>query len=151
MSIACLLRRAVLSIALAAVLANGAVAADVMCDPSFQDCRAILLSRIQNETQAIDLAMLFMEDDAMADAVIARHHAGVRVRILVEPRRNSTTPKNLIILDRLKAAGIPMRAKNGGGILHWKFMIFDAQNVVQWSAANYSDYYFKPIVPYSNY
>jgi regulation of enolase protein 1 (concanavalin A-like superfamily) len=122
-----------------------------MCDPSFQDCRAMLLSRIQNETLAIDLAMLFMEDDALADAIIARFNAGVRVRVLVEPRRNETTPKNLIILDRLKTAGIPMRAKAGGGVLHWKFMIFDAQNVVQWSAANYSDFYFKPIVPYANY
>ncbi len=111
----------------------------------------MLLSRIQNETQAIDLAMLFMEDDALADAIIARHQAGVRVRILMEPRRNLTTPKNEVILERLKAAGIPMRAKAGGGMLHWKFMIFDAQNVVQWSAANYSDFYFKPIVPYANY
>jgi regulation of enolase protein 1 (concanavalin A-like superfamily) len=44
-----------------------------------------------------------------------------------------------------------MRAKSGGGMLHWKFMIFDAQNVVQWSAANYSDFYFRPTVPYANY
>ena len=122
-----------------------------MCDPSFQDCRAILLSRIHGETQAIDLAMLFMEDDALADAIIARHHAGVRVRVLMEPRRNVTTPKNELILERLKAAGIPMRAKAGGGMLHWKFMVFDAQNVVQFSAANYSDFYFKPTVPYANY
>ena len=151
MPIPCLLRRAVPAIALAAALANGAAAAEVMCDPSFQDCRAMLLSRIQNETQAIDLAMLFMEDDALADAIIARHQAGVRVRVLMEPRRNVTTPKNELILERLKTAGIPMRAKAGGGMLHWKFMIFDAQNVVQWSAANYSDFYFKPIVPYANY
>lgn len=30
-------------------------------------------------------------------------------------------------------------------------MIFDAQNEVQFSAANYSDFYFRPTVPYSNY
>lgn len=145
------LRAAALAATLLAILPIRASAAEVMCDPAYQDCRAMLLSRIQNETLAIDLAMLFMEDDAMADAIIARFNAGVRVRILVEPRRNVTTPKNVVILDRLKAAGIPMRAKAGGGVLHWKFMIFDAQNVVQWSAANYSDFYFKPIVPYGNY
>jgi regulation of enolase protein 1 (concanavalin A-like superfamily) len=126
-------------------------ATEVMCDPAFQDCRAMLLSRINSEPLAIDLAMLFMEDDGLADAIIARHNAGVRVRLLVEPRRNQTTPKNEEILARFSAAGIPMRAKAGGGVLHWKFMIFDAQNVLQWSAANYSDYYFKPIVPYANY
>ena len=144
-------RRVAIAFALLAALPMPAAAAEFMCDPSFQDCRTLLLTRIQNETQAIDLAMLFMEDDAMADAIIARHQNGVRVRILMEPRRNVTTPKNVEILDRLQAAGIPMRAKNGGGMLHWKFMIFDAQNVVQWSAANYSDFYFKPIVPYANY
>ena len=124
---------------------------DMMCDPSFQDCRRLLIDLINSEPLAIDVAMLFMEDDAMADAIIARHNAGVRVRILVEPRRNETTPKNEEILARLKAAGIPMRAKAGGGVLHWKFMIFDAQNILQFSAANYSDYYFAPIVPYANY
>ena len=141
----------ILAAVLIASLPRPAAAAEVMCDPSFQDCRAMLLSRIQNETSGIDLAMLFMEDDAMADAIIARFHAGVRVRALVEPRRNSATPKNAVILERLKSAGIPMRYKVGGGMLHWKFMVFESQNLVQFSAANYSDYYFKPIVPYSNY
>jgi hypothetical protein len=151
MHIRTFLHRAALAVSLASIVAAPAAAAEVMCDPSFQDCRSMLLSRINSETLAIDLAMLFMEDDALADAIIARHNAGVRVRVLVEPRRNVTTPKNVVILDRLKAAGIPMRAKNGGGVLHWKFMLFDAQSVVQWSAANYSDFYFKPIVPYANY
>jgi phosphatidylserine/phosphatidylglycerophosphate/cardiolipin synthase-like enzyme/regulation of enolase protein 1 (concanavalin A-like superfamily) len=130
---------------------KSARAQEVMCDPSYQDCYTMLLDRINNETLAIDFSMLFMEDDAIADAIIARHNSGVRVRALVEPRRNTTTPKNDEILARLAAAGIPMRAKNGGGMLHWKFMIFDAQNEVQFSAANYSDFYFRPTVPYSNY
>jgi regulation of enolase protein 1 (concanavalin A-like superfamily) len=140
-----------LTLLLASMLPAGASAAEQLCDPSFQDCRTLLLTRIQSETQALDIAMLFMEDDAMADAIIARHQAGVRVRMLIEPRRSLTTPKNEIILARLKAAGIPMRAKSGGGMLHWKFMIFDGQNQLEFSAANYSDYYFKPTVPYANY
>jgi hypothetical protein len=43
-----------------------------------------------------------------------------------------------------------MRQKFGGGIMHWKYMIF-GRNVMQWSAANYGDYYFKPAVPYLDY
>lgn len=136
---------------LALLTAQPVAAAEVLCDPSYQDCRALLLSRISTEPIRIDVAMLFMEDDAMADALIARHNAGVRVRMLVEPRRNAATPKNQQILDRLQAAGIPMRAKAGGGVLHWKFMVFDTQNVVQYSAANYSDYYFRPATPYADY
>ena len=41
---------------------------DTMCDPSFQDCRATLLNYIRTETQSIDIAMWFMEDQEMADA-----------------------------------------------------------------------------------
>ena len=151
MSLRRLLRRAVLLAAFCTSFPAPATALDFMCDPSYEDCRAILLSRITNEPLAIDIAMLFMEDDALADAIIERHNRGVRVRMLVEPRRNQTTPKNAEILARLSAAGIPMRAKASGGVLHWKFMIFDSQNVLQFSAANYSDYYFKPTVPYLNY
>jgi hypothetical protein len=122
-----------------------------MCDPSFQDCRAILLAHIRDERVGIDVAMWFMEDDGLADAIIARHGEGLRVRALVDPRRNPTTPKNAVILERFAQAGIPMRYKLADGILHWKFMIFNSQNTVQFSAANYGDYYFKPATPYLDY
>ena len=124
---------------------------DTMCDPSFQDCRATLLNYVRRETSSIDLAMWFMEDQELADAIVARFKAGVDVRALVDPRRNPTTPMNATILAQFKSAGIPMRYKVGGGIMHWKYMIFNGQNVMQWSAANYGDYYFKPAVPYLDY
>jgi len=112
---------------------------DTMCDPSFQDCRTTLLNYVRRETSSIDLAMWFMEDQELADAIVARFRAGVDVRALVDPRRNTTTPMNATILAQFKSAGIPMRYKIGGGIMHWKYMIFNAQNVMQWSAANYGD------------
>ena len=126
-------------------------AAEVLCDPAHEDCKTTLLNYVANERGSIDVAMWFMEDADMANALIARHRAGVPVRALVDPRRNSTTPMNATILKMLQDAGIPMRAKAGGGILHWKFMIFSGQNVVQFSAANYSDYYFRPATPYLDY
>ena len=96
-------------------------ATEVMCDPSFQDCRAMLLSRINSEPLAIDLAMLFMEDDGLADAIIARHNAGVRVRLLVEPRRSQTTPKNEEILARFSAAVMQRKAPSpsSAGAVMW--------------------------------
>lgn len=129
----------------------GTAGAEVICDPAYQDCKAKLLSYIGNERGSIDVAMWFMEDPDMANALIARHRAGVPVRALVDPRRNDLTPMNATILDMLQSAGIRMREKSSGGILHWKFMIFSGQNVVQFSAANYSDYYFTPATPYLDY
>ena len=124
---------------------------DTMCDPSFQDCRTTLLNYVRREASSIDLAMWFMEDQELADAIVARFRAGVEVRALVDPRRNTTTPMNATILAQFKSAGIPMRYKVGGGIMHWKYLIFNGQNVMQWSAANYGDYYFRPAVPYLDY
>jgi phosphatidylserine/phosphatidylglycerophosphate/cardiolipin synthase-like enzyme len=144
-------RAVLIAIALLAGFTCRTAAAESICDPAYQDCKAKLLSYIGNERGGIDVAMWFMEDPDMANALIARHNAGVPVRALVDPRRNDLTPMNATILDMLQKAGIPMRAKSGGGILHWKFMIFSGQNLVQFSAANYSDYYFKPVTPYLDY
>ena len=122
---------------------------DTMCDPSYQDCRATLLSHIRGEAQSLDIAMWFMEDQELADAIVERFTRGVSVRVLVDPRRNAITPMNAVILSQFKDAGIPMRYKVGGGIMHWKYMLFS--KVMQWSAANYGDYYFRPVVPYLDY
>ena len=75
----------------------------------------------------------------------------VPVRAIIDPRRNGETPVNATTLAKFQNAGIPMRQKIDGGVLHWKFIIFNGQNVMQWSAANYGDYYFKPAVPYLDY
>src|SRR5688572_32969612 len=108
---------------------------DTMCDPSFQDCRATLLKHVRAETSSIDLAMWFMEDQELADAIVARFRAGVDVRALVDPRRNTVTPMNATILAQLKSAGITMRYKAGGGLMHWNYMIGNGQYVMHWSAA----------------
>src|SRR5574338_622014 len=86
-------------------------------------------------------------------AVIGRPawEAGVPVRVIVDQRANSSYPLNAQILQQLRDAGIPMRQKNGGGILHWKMMLFAGQGQVEFSAANYSGEAFTPYTPYVNY
>ncbi len=81
---------------LASARAHGQSLIDTMCDPSFQDCRATLLNYIRTETQSIDVAMWFMEDQEMADAIVERFRNGVSVRALVDSRRNTTTPMNAV-------------------------------------------------------
>src|SRR5215204_965779 len=141
----------VTAILLIVLCAAPATASESMCDPAFQDCHTPLLNLIRAETQSIDVAMWFMEDQEMADAIIARFKAGVAVRVIIDPRRNSITPINATTIQKFQDAGIPMRTKTDGGILHWKFMIFNGQNTMQWSAANYSDFYFRPATPYLDY
>jgi hypothetical protein len=97
------------------------------------------------------MAFYWIELPGLADAIIKRHQAGVAVRITVEPRASLKFPGNQPILDRLQAAGIPMRYKLGDGIVHMKMLLFAGQNKVVFSSSNFGDGDVKPFVPYVNY
>ena len=138
------------------VLAIGvapASAQDRLCDPGNEDCRAILINYIRSETVGIDVAFWFMEDARYTNELIARWRAGVPVRVLMDSRANSSYPLNAERLAELRGAGIPMRRRLTGYILHWKTMLFHGQNVVEFSGANYSANAWRPetAVPYENY
>src|SRR4026207_1227758 len=122
-----------------------------LCDTAFEDCRTPLWQLIDNETQGIDVAFWFMQDDSYATKLINKFKAGVPVRVLVDPRANPTYAGNEQVLQMLKDAGIPMRYKLTDGILHWKLMLFVGQNKLEFSGANYSGNFFVPDVPNSNY
>ena len=140
-----------LAIILLSLLSTKAQSQDRLCDTAYEDCRNPLWSLIDHETVGIDVAYWFMQDTSIANKIIARWQAGVPVRILVDPRANPTYAGNEAILNQFQAAGIPMRYKNGGGILHWKMMIFQGQNQLEFTGANYSSAFFVPTTPYSNY
>jgi hypothetical protein len=122
-----------------------------LCDTAYEDCRQVLWNLIDAETAGIDVAFWFMQDTSFCNKIIARHNAGVPVRVLMDPRANPSYNGNEAILNQLAAAGIPMRYKNGGGILHWKMMLFVGQNKLEFSGANYSPSFFVPTTPYQNY
>ena len=128
-----------------------AAALEKLCDPAYEDCRAPLLTLIKNENVAIDVAFWFMTDTNYSNAIINRWKAGVPVRVLMDTEANAAHSGNAAILTQLKNAGIPMREKTGSGILHWKLMIFQGQNTVEWSGANYSTVAFAPGTPYQDY
>ncbi len=53
-------------------------------------------------------------------------------------RANATNAYNADRLAELQNAGIPMRQKTTGGIMHYKMMLFAGQGVVEFSGANFS-------------
>jgi hypothetical protein len=128
-------------------------AQDRLCDPGGEDCRAILINLIRNETVGIDVAFWFMEDARYSNELVKKHAAGVPVRVLMDPRANSTYALNSQRLAELQAAGIPMRKRVANGILHWKMMLFEGQGTVEFSGANYSANAWRPegTTPYANY
>ena len=133
------------------LLAPQASAQERLCDSSFEDCRTPIWDLINNEQQQIDVAFWFMQDSSYANLIINRFNAGVKVRIIVDPRANSAEAGNQQVLNQLAAAGIPMRYKVADCIFHWKMMLFAGQNTVQFSGADYGPFFFVPATPYQNY
>ncbi len=146
-----LLRALPFALAVVCLHPDRAAAADRFCDPSFEDCRAPLLTLIANERVGIDLGFWFMEDARYTTALIKRFQAGVPVRVLVDPRANTKNPQNASRLKELADAGIPMRNCISSGIMHWKAMIFAGQNTIEFGGANYSAWALTPVTPYVNY
>src|SRR6185503_9052398 len=103
----------VIAFILLVFLSSSARAQDRLCDTAFEDCRAPLWNLIDHETVGIDISYWFMQDTSIANKIVARWQAGVPVRIVVDPRANPTYAGNEAILNQFKAAGIPMRYKNG--------------------------------------
>ncbi len=147
------------ALALALLIFAGATPAralDRLCDPANEDCRAILLNYIKNETVGIDVGFWFMEDaryTTARDALIDRFKAGVPVRVIMDTRANATNATNPDRLAELAAAGIPMRTRTASGIMHYKMMLFAGQGVVEFSGANFSAdaWVYTGTQPYVNY
>ena len=133
------------------LLCQPSSAQERLCDPSFEDCYTPMLDLIRAETVGIDMAFYMIELPGLADAIILRHQAGVPVRIIVEPRANLKFPGNQPLLDRFRAAGIPMRYKLGDGIVHVKVMLLAGQNKVVFTGSNFGDGDVRPYQPYWNY
>jgi len=129
-----------------------AQALDRLCDPGGEDCRAILINYIRAEQVGIDVGFWFMEDARYTTELIRRYNAGVRVRVLMDPRANASYVLNAARVAELQTAGIPMRKRTANGILHYKMMLFTGQNVVEFSGANFSaDAFNFSGAPYSDY
>src|SRR5215467_10518268 len=145
----------VLSVVLNVVLLTviPASATERFCDASFENCRTPLLTLIQNERVEIDLAFWFMDDDQIENALVSRIQAGVKVRMLVDPRAQDSHAANTAILTRFASMTprVPMRERTTSGILHWKMMLFAGQGVVEFSGANFSASEFVPGTSYLNY
>ena len=133
--------------------ATPARALDKLCDPSHEDCRAILINYIRAEKVGIDVGFWFMEDARYTTELIKRFQAGVPVRVIMDVRANESTPANADRLNELKTAGIPMRTRTASGIMHYKMMLFAGQSIVEFSGANFSAdaWVYTGTSPYVNY
>jgi hypothetical protein len=139
------------AIAVTALFPTRASALDTMCDTAFEDCRLRALQLIDAETVGIDVGFWVMDDQRYVTHLVNRKKAGVPVRVIMDARSLTSYPENQTAFDAFKNAGIPMMKKSGGGIMHWKLLVFAGQNTVEFGSANFSPFEVVPETPYVNY
>jgi len=137
--------------AAAFVTATPAAAQERLCDNSFEDCRASIIQLIRAETVGLDVSFWFMTDSRYSVEIINRFRAGVPVRVILDLRADANYPANASIRQTLIDAGIPIRHKTTTGINHWKMMLYAGQGKMQFTAANFANGSYSPIIPYTNY
>jgi len=113
-------------------------ATEVLCDTASESCRTRLLTLIDNEQVGIDVGFWVMEDSRIYTRLVSRKNAGVAVRVIMDSGSLENYPLNQAAFDAFRQAGIPMIEKSGGGIMHWKLMIFAGQNTIEFGSANFS-------------
>jgi phosphatidylserine/phosphatidylglycerophosphate/cardiolipin synthase-like enzyme len=136
---------------LLAALSKSATAQDLHCDPAWENCRTPLIKLIRAETRGIDVAQWFIKDYQVVDELIKRHQAGVPVRFIVDRRGDAVHEGSMEMITKMATAGIPMREKRSGGIVHWKMFIFAGQHIVKFGAANLTGVDYVPVDPFTHY
>jgi hypothetical protein len=87
-----------------------------------------MIAEIEAETVFIDVVSYRLTVPELTDALIRRHRAGVQVRVFIEPTqyRNAAFPEYWLVgamVDRLWAAGVPIRERTHQGLMHMKTLI----------------------------
>jgi phosphatidylserine/phosphatidylglycerophosphate/cardiolipin synthase-like enzyme len=90
-----------------------------------------MIAEIDRERQSVDVVVYRLTVPALTDALIRRHRDGVPVRVFVEPTqyRNPSYPEYELTgaqVDRLLAAGVPIKQRLHEGLTHMKTLITSA-------------------------
>lgn len=74
----------------------------------------------------IDVSVYSINNRRLADALVAAHVRGVKIRVLTDRLQASGRTSRVMELRR---AGIPVRIRTGAGVMHTKVAIYDGISV----------------------
>ena len=105
------------------------------------DCPRRVAQLFQTARASADVCVFTITDDRVSGAILDAHRRGVKVRIVSDDEKSLDTGSDI---DRLGAAGVPVRIDRSPAHMHHKFAIFDRDLLVtgsyNWtrSAADYN-------------
>ncbi|HEY8506149.1 MAG TPA: phospholipase D-like domain-containing protein [Gemmataceae bacterium] len=92
-----------------------------------QDCVAALRGLFAQVRRSCDVCVFTITDDRITDAILAAHRRGVRLRLLTDDDKRADLGSDI---DRLRAAGVPVRTDRSPYHMHHKFALFDDARLV---------------------
>jgi len=82
------------------------------------DCH--IRKAISSADYSVDIGLLLLTSETLIDEIIALHHLGVKVRVILEDESSST-----YAVDRLRTEDVPLAIHDPSSIYHHKYAIID--------------------------
>jgi phosphatidylserine/phosphatidylglycerophosphate/cardiolipin synthase-like enzyme len=98
------------------------------------------VSAYNKETSKIDVIMYRITDRRHTDAMIAAHGRGIPIRLISEPEqyRDVTRLWDSWNIDRMYAAGIPIKMRAHQGLNHQKLVLLYSQGLAIFGSSNWT-------------
>jgi hypothetical protein len=130
-------------------LGTTAIAQERMLFPAVDNAQGAILEKIRNEHVRLDIAVWYLVDREISQALVNRHRAGVPVRVIGDRAAIfEADPNTRREFEFLASHGVPIRLRYHPTwfpeIMHWKCGIFVGQQVVEFGSANWTPFELRP-------
>ena len=92
-----------------------------------EDCLNGILSQIKLSHSSIEICLFTISDDRISDALIYKHHQGVRIRIITDNDKIFDQGSDIA---KLATVGIPIKVDITDNHMHHKFALFDNKHTL---------------------
>jgi phosphatidylserine/phosphatidylglycerophosphate/cardiolipin synthase-like enzyme len=90
----------------------------------FDNLWAMVVRLFHDAKASADVCVFTITDDRIAEALLAAHRRGVRVRVITDDEKALDRGSDI---DRIIEAGVPVRRDDSPAHMHHKFAIFDGE------------------------
>lgn len=107
-----------------------------------ETCLGAIVSLVHGARKTLDICVFTISDDRISDALVQRHRAGTKVRLITDNEKLMDAGSDI---ERLVKAGIAVKVDRTEHHMHHKFAVADAKTVLtgsyNWtrSAAQYNE------------